>query len=159
MLLYRLNRIRAVGGGVVLRLCEGQFGVTRREWVLLALLSGGPVSSTGLAARADLDKPSTSKAVVTLVQKGLVARLPCESDRRYAELALTPKGQALFDRMMPVMKGINARLLSALSAQEAALLDALLDRLQASASELLDASAPLPSADRRRGGAAKRGAG
>ena len=152
MLLYRLNRVRAVGGGVVLRLCEGQFGVTRREWVLLALLrSGGPASSSGLAARADLDKSATSKAIVKLVAKGLVRRSPRAGDRRYAELEPTAEGEALFDRMMPVMKDINARLLGALSAREVAALDGLLDRLLGAAIGLSDAPTPWPAADRRRG--------
>ncbi len=152
MLLYRLNRIRAVGGGVVLRLCEGQFGVTRREWVLLALLhGGGPVSSSGLAARADLDKSATSKAVVTLVAKNLVRRSPRAGDRRYAELELTADGHALFERMMPLMRDINERILGPLSAREVTLLDELLDRLLGAAIELSDAEAPWPSADRRRG--------
>ncbi len=152
MLLYRLNRIRAVGGGVVLRLCEGQFGVTRREWVLLALLhGGGPVSSSGLATRADLDKSATSKAVVTLVAKNLVRRSTRAGDRRYVELELTDAGRALFERMMPVMKDINAHLLGPLSERDVMLLDELLDRLLAAAVALSDAEAPWPSVDRRRG--------
>ena len=160
MLLYRLNRIRAVGGGVVLRLCEGQFGMTRREWVLLALLrGGGPVSSSGLAARADLDKSATSKAIVKLVAKHLVRRLPRAGDRRYAELELTADGHALFDRMMPLMKDINSRLLDLLSPREVTALDELLDRLLAAAIDLSDAPTPWPSADRRRGRARKAGVG
>ena len=152
MLLYRVNRLRAVGGGVVLRLCEGRFGVTRREWVLLALLqAGGPVHSSGLAERADLDKSATSKAVVTLVAKGYVQRSLRAGDHRYAELGLTASGEALVDRMMPVMKDINAAILGALSADEVVLLDALLDRLQASVNEMAEGSAPWPAADRRRG--------
>lgn len=161
MLLYRMNRVRAVGGGVVLRLCEGQFGVTRREWVLLALLAllrgGGPVSSSGLAARADLDKSATSKAIVKLVAKQLVRRSPRAGDRRYAELELTAEGHALFDRMMPVMEDINAQLLGSLSAREVSTLDGLLDRLLDAAVELSDSPTPWPSVDRRRGRARKSG--
>ena len=154
MLLYRLNRLRAVGGGVVLRLCEGRFGVTRREWVLLALLQGsGPISSSGLASRADLDKSATSKAVVSLVVKGLVQRSPRPGDRRYADLDLTAAGRTLFDRMMPVMKDINAHILGVLDDGEIAVLDELLDRLQGSVNEMAHGPVPWPAADRRRRGA------
>ena len=154
MLLYRLNRLRAVGGGVVLRLCEGRFGVTRREWVLLALLQGsGPVSSSGLAALAELDKSATSKAVVSLVAKGLVQRSPRPGDHRYADLDLTAAGRTLFERMMPVMKDINARILGVLDGDEIAALDELLDRLQASVNEMANGPVPWPAADRRRRGA------
>ena len=36
LLLYRLGRLVSTGGSLVVRLCEGQFGITRREWRLLA---------------------------------------------------------------------------------------------------------------------------
>lgn len=152
MLLYRVNRLRAVGGGVVLRICEGRFGVTRREWVLLALLHAhAPMHSSALAEKASLEKSATSKAVVRLVERGLVRRTRPAGDRRYAVLDLTPAGTELVGRMLPVMTAINTGILGALSAAEVALLDDLLDRLQASVNRLAEAEAPLPLADRRRG--------
>ena len=153
MLLYRINRIRAVGGGMVLRYCEGQFGVTRREWVMLALLSAcGPVSSSELASRAELDKSATSKAVTALLRKGLVARSSRSGDRRFAQLELTPAGQALYDRILPVVEGLNRDLMAGLAPHEVAQLDELLERLQQRADELRRASPDLPRADRRHGG-------
>ncbi len=50
LLLYRLSRLLGVGGIPVIRLCEGRFGTTRREWRVLALL--GRVLDT-LQQRAD----------------------------------------------------------------------------------------------------------
>jgi len=153
MLLYRINRIRAVGGGMVLRYCEGQFGVTRREWVMLALLSAaGPGSSSELAARAELDKSATSKAVTALLRKGLVARTSRSGDRRFAELELTAAGQALYDRILPVVEGLNGEMMSALAPGEVEQLDELLERGQQRAEELRRASPDLPRADRRHGG-------
>jgi hypothetical protein len=38
MLLFRLSRLLAVGGAAVVRLCEGRYGITRREWAVLSLL-------------------------------------------------------------------------------------------------------------------------
>ncbi|MCY7319651.1 MAG: MarR family transcriptional regulator [Ramlibacter sp.] len=153
MLLYRINRLRAVGGGMVLRYCEGQFGVTRREWVMLALLSStGPVSSSELAAHAELDKSATSKAVTALVDKGLMGRTARAGDRRYAQLELTAAGRDLHDRILPVVEGINRELMSALSADEVAQLDDLLSRIQQRADDLWREGPGLPRADRRNGG-------
>lgn len=154
MLLYRINRLRAVGGGMVLRYCEGRFGVTRREWVMLALLSvGGPVSSSDLAARAALDKSATSKALAGLRAKGLVVRSQQAGDRRYAVLELSPGGRELYDRILPVVEGINSRLLSGLQPAEVAQLDGMLDRMQQQADALWrEAEEGLPRADRRSGG-------
>ena len=153
MLLYRINRIRAVGGGMVLRYCEGQFGVTRREWVMLALLSdGGPISSSELAARAELDKSATSKAVTGLLQKGLVARTSRSGDRRFAELELTAEGRELYGRIRPVVEGINRELMAGLQPHEVRQLDEMLERVQRRADELWRGSGDLPRADRRHGG-------
>jgi DNA-binding MarR family transcriptional regulator len=157
MLLYRLNRIRAVGGGMVLRYCEGQFGVTRREWVVIALLAGaGPITSSELAARAGLDKSATSKAVVGLVKKALVSRSLRAGDRRYIELALTPQGRKLYEQILPVVQEVNRDLMSKLTDAEIDALDRLLARIQQRAGEMLEAAPALPLADRRRGGSARR---
>ena len=157
MLLYRLNRVRAVGGGMVLRYCEGRFGVTRREWVVIALLwEAGGTTSSELAARAELDKSATSKAIVSLVKKGLVSRLPRPGDRRYFELALTPHGRKLYQQILPVVQEVNRDLMSKLAGAEIAVLDRLLQRIQERAGDMLESGPSLPRADRRRGGSARR---
>lgn len=154
LLLFRINRLRAVGGGLVLRYCEGQFGITRREWVMLALLgNGGPVSSSELAARAELDKSATSKAVTALLHKGLVERHTRTGDRRVAQLVLTAQGAELVRRILPVVKRINRAVMAGLSADEVVLLDSMLDRMQHSADRLLaEEAGGLPPVDRRHGG-------
>ena len=157
MLLYRINHLRAVGGGMVLRYCEGEFGVTRREWVLLALLAAtGPIHSSELAERARLPKSATSKAVMALERKSLITRSTRRGDRRYAQLALSPAGEQLYARILPVVDGINRQLLAPLSESEVALLDGLLARMQQRANEMAQALPDLPSADRRHGTAARR---
>jgi DNA-binding MarR family transcriptional regulator len=143
MLLYRLNRIRAVGGGMVLRYCEGRFGVTR-------------ITSSQLAARAGLDKSATSKAIVSLVKKALLSRLPRPGDRRYIELALTSQGRRLYEQILPVVQGVNRELMSGLADAEIAVLDRLLERIHEQAIAMLECAPSLPRADRRRGGSTRR---
>lgn len=153
MLLYRINRLRAIGGGMVLRHCEGRFGVTRREWVVLALLdTTGPVSSSDLAAHAMLEKSAMSKAITGLVEKGLVSREARRGDRRYTLVQLTPDGQARYHQIKPVVEGINRDMLSALDAAEATQLDQFLDRILARAMQMQELAPTLPRADRRHGG-------
>ncbi len=157
MLLYRLNRIRAAGGGMVLRYCEGRFGVTRREWVVIALLAdAGTITSSQLAARAGLDKSATSKAIVSLVKKALLSRLPRPGDRRYIELALTSQGRRLYEQILPVVQGVNRELMSGLADAEIAVLDRLLERIHEQAIAMLECAPALPRADRRRGGSTRR---
>ena len=76
-------------------------------------------------------------------------------DRRYAELALTPAGEQLHARILPVVDGINRQLMAPLTEAEIAVLDQLLARMQERANEMAQTLPVLPLADRRRGGAAR----
>lgn len=150
LLLYRLSRLIGVAGSMVIRLCEGRFGITRREWRLIAVLaSRGELGSSQLAEHAQLDRARTSKAVGSLVEKRLVSRTARAGDRRQVRLGLTAAGEALYDELFPLVTRINADLMGALDADDAARFDASLHLLQARA-EALVAQAVLPKADRGR---------
>ena len=154
LLLYRLSRLLAVAGSMVIRLCEGRFGITRREWRLIAVLaSRGELGSSQLAEHAQLDRARTSKAVGSLVAKRLVSRTALAGDRRQVRLGLTATGQALYDELFPLVTRINAELMGTLDADDAARFDYALHRLQAHA-ETMVAQAVLPKADRGRHAAA-----
>lgn len=156
LLLYRLSRLQAAAGGVVVRFCEGKFGITRREWRILAVLAArGPMGSSGLAEQAHLDRPRTSKAVTTLVGKKLLSRTSRAGDARQIELALTPAGVALHSELFPLVCQINGDVLATLTPQETALLGDMLERLQERA-DMLAAQTGLPLADRRHGSSARR---
>jgi DNA-binding MarR family transcriptional regulator len=152
VLLYRISHLLATAGSMVIRLCEGSFGITRREWRLIARLAleDGLLSSE-LAERTRLDRARTSKAITSLVGKKLVRRQVRPGDRRMAALGLTEQGRALHDALYPKVIEINSELLSCLPGPDVAALDAALDALQLRA-ETLVAHADLPKADRRRGG-------
>ena len=161
VLLYRLSRLLASGGGMVTRLCEGRFGITRREWRILALLAQEEgVLSSQLAQRAQLDRARTSKAITSLAAKQLLERRQIPGDRRQAALALTSAGRALYEQLFPLVLQINRELLVGLPLADVDRLDALLDVLQERADRMMAAAGPaLPKADRRRGAAGKRPAG
>lgn len=153
LLLYRLSRLLAVGGSPVIRLCEGRFGITRREWRMLATLmehGGVGLSSSQLAEVAQLDRARTSKAIGALVAKGLVSRSQPGGDRRQVVLRITDAGRAIHAELFPLVREINAQLMAALPPQVALQFDESLARLQARAEALLPAAAALPKADRRR---------
>lgn len=153
LLLMRISRLLATAGGMVTRLCEGRFGITRREWRVLADLSKEPgVLPSQLAGRMQLDRARTSRAISSLVAKGLVARQPRPGNRRGVILTVTAQGRQIVDTMVPLAVDINRRLIDALAAQDVPVLDQSLDRLQQRADEMV-AQADLPKADRRRGSA------
>jgi DNA-binding MarR family transcriptional regulator len=155
LLLYKLSRLLAVGGSMVIRLCEGRFGITRREWRVIARLAQEQeLLSSELAERIQLDRARTSRAVSSLVAKKLVRRQTGVADRRQARLALTEKGRALHQALFPLVCEINRGLLAPLSAAEVRRLDGMLGALQGQADAMVE-TAQLPKADRRRGGRAR----
>jgi DNA-binding MarR family transcriptional regulator len=155
LLLYKLSRLLAVGGSMVIRLCEGRFGITRREWRVIARLAQErELLSSELADSIQLDRARTSRAVSSLVAKKLVRRHPGVADRRQARLALTEQGRALHQALFPLVCEINRGLLAPLSTEDVRRLDDMLAALQSRADALVQA-AELPKADRRRGSRAR----
>ncbi len=139
MLLYVLWQLQAAARRPVVRLCEAQFGITRREWRMLAQLADSEgMPSSALAERAALDRAQTSRAVSALVQKGLVVRTPRPGNRREVLLHLTERGRALYAALLPRVAAINQELLSVLSETEVATLDALVQRLRAQAERMVE---------------------
>ena len=57
LLLYRLYRIHATAAPLVVRMCEQEYGITRREWrILSSLVNREGVLSSELASIAMLDR-------------------------------------------------------------------------------------------------------
>lgn len=156
LLLYGLSRLQASAGGIVVRYCEGRFGITRREWRILAVLAArGEAGSSELARHAELDRPRTSRAISALEAKKLVARTNAAGDARHVSVALTDEGKRLYGELFPVVSGINLQILDVLSQDEVFLLENMLARLRARA-DALASSTDLPLADRRHGGSQRR---
>ncbi|MBN8558474.1 MAG: helix-turn-helix domain-containing protein, partial [Burkholderiales bacterium] len=130
MVLYVLWNLQTSAGRAVVRLCETEFGISRRQWRLLALLAEQPdMQPSALALRSGLDRARTSRALSGLVQKKLVQRIPRPGNRREVTLRLTEQGSALQARLLPRVADINGRLLSVLSPAERAQLADMLARL------------------------------
>lgn len=153
LLMYRLNKLIGVSGSLVIRLCEGGYGITRREWGLLIWLAQHPdLPPTELARRVGLDRARTSRAITSLQAKKLLTREPLPGDKRQARLRLTPEGMAVYEALFPQVKQLNQALLRGLPAQTVELLDHALGLLQANADALLAEHAHLPRTYRMRGG-------
>jgi DNA-binding MarR family transcriptional regulator len=153
LLLYRLSRLSSVAGAMVVRLCEGGYGITRREWGVVAqLYENGSLPPSALAERMHRDRARTSRTLTALGQKKLVLRTIPANDRRSALVSLTPAGRQLYEVLMPQIQTINSQILSVLQPEETARFDEALERLQACAQALLTELSPdLPKANRRQG--------
>lgn len=153
LLMYRINRLLAVAGSLVVRLCEGGYGITRREWGLLMVLAQVPGTPPAeLAQRLGLDRARTSRAITSLLSKKLITRDTMPGDRRQALLSLTASGQAVYDELFPQVKAINQELLAGLNPQAVNMLDHALSDMQQRAQALVTTRTDLPRTYRLRGG-------
>lgn len=153
LLMYRLNRLLAVAGSLVVRLCEGGYGVTRREWGLLMMLAQHPdMPPAELARRLGLDRARTSRAITSLLSKKLISRESMPGDRRQAVLSLTPAGLAVHDALLPQVKALNQDLLAGLQPDAVQVLDAALAHMQQRAESLVSTRTDVPRTYRLRGG-------
>jgi MarR family transcriptional regulator, lower aerobic nicotinate degradation pathway regulator len=83
--------------------------------VLAALADFGPRSQQELADSLDFDKSHLVARIDDLQRRGLVTRTQDPADRRRNQIALTPEGQALIDRLRPVAAESQQSFLQALS--------------------------------------------
>jgi len=139
---------------MVTRLCEGRYGITRREWRLIALLAAhGAMSPSELAQRAHLERARTSRHITELGARGLIWRRTDAKDRRRAEVDLTAEGRQLYDELFPQSVRFNRQVLAALEPAELEAFDSALGKLTEAAERIAAAKPVTEKADRRHGGA------
>ncbi len=149
-----MSKVIAQGGSIVTRICEGQFGITRREWTVLAIAARADgMLWAELARRSEIDDARLSRTVTSLVGKKLLAKshLP---DRQLV-VRLTQDGMDLYLKVFPLARSINADLLAALEPHHVAALEDILVRLHERGEQVVR-EADVPKAGRfrpvRRGG-------
>lgn len=153
LLNYRLSRLLESSGSMVTLLCEGRYGITRREWRLVCFLAEhGAMSPSELSSRAHLVRSRISRHVSDLVAKKLLVRVEVEGDRRRARLELTARGRSLHSELFPQSVRFNNLVLQALSEADLAGFDRALERLTEAADRISDSHALPEKADRRHGG-------
>lgn len=119
LLSFQLHHLNGVGGAPVIRLLEGQYGITRREWRLLAhLRQSGKLSPSDLAYAVRLDRARTSRAISDLLTTGLIERIKMPNDTRRALVMLTAKGLSLVEEIFPQIADIHRHWVSVLSEQD-----------------------------------------
>lgn len=134
---YRLSVLANRVSRALAEVYEARFGITPSEWRLIAILARfGPMSANGVCDRSAMDKVQVSRAVARAGAAGLVDRRIDHEDRRRSVLSLTGQGRTVHDRIVPLAREVEARLLDGLDAGERALLSALIDRLGRRAADL-----------------------
>lgn len=93
--------------------------LTLTEFVIIeALYHKGPMLLGEVQKRIQLSSGGVTYTVDRLVEKGLVERRECESDRRARYAALTSKGETLINRILPAHAARINQVMLALSPRE-----------------------------------------
>lgn len=98
--------------------------------LLLTLAEMEPVRLHELVARMNRDKSQMTRAVKVLEAKGLIDRVPDQSDARASVLSLTSLGQEAVAELQQAVAGTLADILEPLSKSEQEQLRALLKKIQ-----------------------------
>lgn len=128
---YQLSITSFAVSGVIAREYETRFGLKIPEWRVMALLGErGKMTQRGLVDASRMDKVTVNRAVKTMVERGLVERLPGSRDGRSHGLMLTRAGDLLYREIVPAALAMDGRLSGVLTDAEKAQLSALLKRMR-----------------------------
>lgn len=133
-LFYLLSRAQRAVANVAERESVAALGVTPVQLGLLyAVPEDGPVPLGEVGRALDLSPAALSGLVDRMVAAGLVERRVSPTDKRAAELIVTPHGRALRDRSLPLLEALNARLFAGVSPDHQAIIADFLEGLPARA--------------------------
>jgi DNA-binding MarR family transcriptional regulator len=107
------------------------FRLTLRHWRVLGFLAGaGPVPIVALARDALIPHSTLSRLCARMERANLVRRSPGK-DLRWATYSLTKEGERVYQRALPHVVALNARLLDGVPAAQRENLDRHLARMLA----------------------------
>jgi len=127
---YRLSVLTQLVSESLHDLYVEPFGLSVTQWRVMAALGRfAPLTASDVGQRIVMDKVAVSRAVAGLMKRGLVERATDRNDRRRASLRLSPQGQAMHARIVPLALDYEERLYAALSPEDRHSFNVLCDRL------------------------------
>ncbi len=127
---YRLARLAEQVSLAVAEVYAARFALSRQEWRIVAVLGARPELPTKEIGRlTTLDKMHVSRAMQALEARDIVRRSRDPHDGRERIVVLTASGRALYRKIVPYALEREAALLAALTPEEIATMDAVIDKL------------------------------
>ena len=109
-----------------------RFDLSVSEWRLLSVLAAsGTLPFPELVAESAADKAQVSRTLQLMAKRGLVEVLTPPAGRKGMVVAMTPAGQALYERIMPEAQRSQAAMILTLSPHERRTLFEVLRKLRA----------------------------
>ncbi|MCC5970594.1 MAG: MarR family transcriptional regulator [Pararhodobacter sp.] len=105
-------------------------GLTAQQFATLAkLLEVGPSSQNSLGRQTAMDNSTINGVVKRLHQRGLIDKIPSPDDNRMHLVRLTPEGERVTNRVLPLAQEITRLTLAPLTRSEQATLVRLLRKI------------------------------
>lgn len=141
---FRLNRLGAEVSAALSSEYRARYGLDIPEWRVMATLGfrNEACSAQYIAQCTRTHKSTISRAVTSLLEHELIERVENTEDRREFRLALTRKGQTLYEELIPRLLRREQEILSCLTAQERKEFARLLGKIEDSL-DLVQASRPM----------------
>ena len=93
----------------------GRLGLTPRQKALLVMAHQHPGETQNqLAERVALDRASFAEMLRRMTARGLLKRVAAQGDRRAYAIFITPRGEALMRRIMPLDQQVEDRVIAPL---------------------------------------------
>jgi len=129
---FLVNDVSKLYGEQFDRLARERIGLSRAQCRVLGTLAmhgeDQPLSQADLAERMDLSATAAGALCARLEAAGWIHRQPSPTDRRVYEVRLDPSAEKALDAALTISDQVQARALSALSADERAQLVSLLGK-------------------------------
>lgn len=116
---YRLNILAQATSQQLSAIYVERFNLDIPQWRILAnLATRGDLTAQAIAKITLSHKSTISRAVTSLEERKLIERATDTDDKRAFVLRLTPKGEALFSKLLPLVLEFEKNVLGQLDALE-----------------------------------------
>jgi len=127
---FRVAVLAHLMGRIVGLTCGRRFGVSLRQWRVLAFVGRyGKLSALEVARLSPLDKSQVSRAAAELIEHGCLRSTEAAGDRRRKQLMLTAAGRRLHARLLALGRQRNTRYAGVLTDAERAVFERGLRKL------------------------------
>ena len=126
---YLANRVGTIIAEQFGAAALSRHGLSIAEWRVLAVLaSNGGQRQIDLADLTSIEASTLSRLVTRLVRMGHATRTRSANSNREVVVKLSPKGQTLVARLIPIARDYEAAAIAGMTAQELAVLKRCLRR-------------------------------
>jgi DNA-binding MarR family transcriptional regulator len=128
---YLDRTLKKVQGTFLSAFRENNIDLTIEQWVILRRvhLLGTDASQAEISNTNFRNRATTSRVISGLCKKGFLKKLRFRDDQKRFKLNMTPEGQELMQRVMPVIRDIRAMSVENISEDEFDIFLKVLDQI------------------------------